>query len=319
MKRGESGINALLGIDKPCGMTSHDVVDHVRRALGERRVGHAGTLDPSASGVMLVGVGQGTRLMGLLTAERKTYRALVAFGCETDTDDGDGVPTRAAAVPPSLSNEQVARDMLASLVGEQDQVPPAYSAISVDGKRSYALARAGEAPELAPRHITIFSADLVELRVAAGSLVWVCDFTVSKGTYIRAIARDLGMAAGSAAHLAGLVRLSSGSLTLDECVSLDVIDRATSPEAILARALDPARTLGLPVRSLTSEELADALCGKTIAAGEVRVEDGSVRPSRPGERVSLVFDEKLYGVWDERDGRLHAKANFPEGILGVRL
>ena len=277
MRRGESGYNALLGIDKPCGMTSHDVVNHVRRALGERRVGHAGTLDPAASGVMVVGVGQGTRLMGLLTAERKRYTAGIIFGCETDTDDADGAPTVAAEVPERLGSEDVARGILAGFVGEQDQVPPAFSAISVDGQRSYALAREGKAPELAARRITVFSAKLVEIASVEGQLSWVVDFDVSKGTYVRSLARDIGRAAGSAAHLVALRRTQSGSVGLDACLALDAVDAAQDSAEVLAHALDPVAALGAPVRQLSAQEAADAACGKVLAAGAWQMEQSAPR------------------------------------------
>ncbi|MGI6229634.1 MAG: tRNA pseudouridine(55) synthase TruB [Tractidigestivibacter sp.] len=318
MKRGESGIDALLGIDKPCGITSHDVVNHVRRAMGEKRVGHAGTLDPAASGVMVVGVGQATRLMGLMTAERKLYRAVVVFGCETDTDDGEGAPTVASPIPQRLADESVARELLASFVGEQDQVPPAYSAISVNGQRSYALARKGKAPDLAARRITVYSATLVESRYAPGALAWVCDFEVSKGTYVRALARDLGRRAGSAAHLGELRRLRSGAIAVEDCLKLDAIDSAASPDELLAHALDPARSLGLPLRQLSQEEVSWAMNGKALEAGVVSGMDGEKREPRSGERVSLVRDGSLFGVWHEDHGRLRSDVNFPRGIVGVR-
>ena len=318
MRRGESGNNALLGIDKPCGMTSHDVVNHVRRALGERRVGHAGTLDPAASGVMVVGVGQGTRLMGLLTAERKRYTAGIIFGCETDTDDADGAPTVAAEVPERLGSEDVARGILAGFVGEQDQVPPAFSAISVDGQRSYALAREGKAPELAARRITVFSAKLVEIASVEGQLSWVVDFDVSKGTYVRSLARDIGRAAGSAAHLVALRRTQSGSVGLDACLALDAVDAAQDSAEVLAHALDPVAALGAPVRQLSAQEAADAACGKVLAAGTVRMADGTERAPLPGERIAMVFDQRLVGVWSCGRRGLACEVNFPAGITGVR-
>ncbi|MDD7112479.1 MAG: tRNA pseudouridine(55) synthase TruB [Coriobacteriaceae bacterium] len=318
MRRGESGVNALLGIDKPCGMTSHDVVNHVRRALGERRVGHAGTLDPAASGVMVIGVGQGTRLMGLLAAERKRYVAEIIFGCETDTDDADGAPTVAAEVPERLASEDVARRVLAGFVGEQDQVPPAYSAISVGGQRSYALAREGKAPELAPRRVTVFSAELVGTSSVEGGLGWVVGFDVSKGTYVRSLARDIGRAAGSAAHLAALRRTRSGLVGLDACLPLGTVDAARDPSEVLAHALDPVAALGAPVRQLSAREAADAACGKAVSAGAVRDADGATRAPRGGERVAMVFGRRLVGVWVCGEGGLACEANFPAGITGVR-
>lgn len=309
MRRGTSGINALLAVDKPLGMTSHDVVSHVRRALGERRVGHAGTLDPDASGVLVVGVGQGTRLMGLLTAERKGYVGLVAFGSETDTDDAEGQVTRTADVPDWVRDEQAARERLAAIEGASMQVPPAYSAISVNGVRSYARARAGEDVELEARPVSIHSAQLVAIQDVDGQPAWLCAFDVSKGCYIRAIARDLGRSCGTAAHLAGLKRTSSGNVSLSSCVSLDTLEQR-GPELLATDALDPAACLGLPVRRLTEPELADASCGKRLPVGDVAVEDGG--------RVSIVRDGRLFGVWERRGSSLVSSTNFPAGVTGVR-
>lgn len=309
MRRGTSGINALIAVDKPLGMTSHDVVSHVRRAVGERRVGHAGTLDPDASGVLVVGIGQGTRLMGLLTTERKGYVGLVVFGEETETDDAEGAVTRSAEVPAWAWDEDAARERLAGIEGACLQVPPAYSAISVNGVRSYARARAGEHVELEARPVTIHSASLAAIQDVDGRPGWLCAFDVSKGCYIRAIARDLGRACGSAAHLAGLRRTSAGSISLSSCVSLDELEQRGF-ELVAARALDPAASLGAPVRVLTSSELADASCGKHIPVGDVNVEEGG--------RVCLVHADKLYGVWTRRADELVSSTNFPAGIMGVR-
>ena len=179
--------------------------------------------------------------------------------------------------------------ILAGFVGEQDQVPPAYSAISVDGQRSYALAREGKAPELAARRITVFSAKLVEIASVEGQLSWVVDFDVSKGTYVRSLARDIGRAAGSAAHLVALRRTQSGSVGLDACLALDAVDAAQDSAEVLAHALDPVAALGAPVRQLSAQEAADAACGKVLAAGTVRMADGTERAPLPGERIGWVL------------------------------
>lgn len=371
MRRGTSGINALIAVDKPAGMTSHDVVARVRRALGERRVGHAGTLDPDATGVLVVGVGQGTRLMGLLTAEHKGYVGLVAFGSETDTEDAAGAVTRVAEPPAWALDDQRARACVEGLVGEHDQVPPAYSAISVGGVRSYARARAGEQVELPPRRVTIYDAQLLSVgasvpgmgsagvggpgagagsdagsagagvsgcdgtsasacpdaserdRAEAGegpaatapapaAVTWLCSFDVSKGCYVRSIARDLGRACESAAHLAGLRRTRSGAVTLGDCVSLDDLEREGAG-IVATCCVDPVRALALPVRTLDEREAADAANGKSLALGSM----GSAAPSE-GDCVALVSADRLVGVWKRRGDRLVCDVNFPGGITGVR-
>ena len=180
MRRGESGLSCLVAVDKPLGLTSHDVVSRVRRSVGERRVGHAGTLDPLATGVLVVGVGQATRLLGLLSLDEKGYEALFSFGRETETDDAEGATRREAPVPPQLADEAFARRAVEGLVGEVDQVPPAYSAISVGGRRAYDAARSGSAVELAPRHVRILEAGLLAVEEApVGSLAWRVSLRVS--------------------------------------------------------------------------------------------------------------------------------------------
>ncbi len=311
MKRGSSGLNLLLGVNKPRGMSSHDVVNVVRRAIGERRVGHAGTLDPAADGVLVVGVGQGTRLMGMLTADSKSYVATIRFGYETDTDDAEGERTVGAPISDGLRDPIRAQELLDSFLGEQDQVPPAYSAISVGGKRSYARARAGETVVLPARRVRIVAAQLLSIEDEQNgdenSLCWQCAFTVSKGTYVRSIARDLGRRAGSAAHLARLCRTASGTVTLARCVTLSQIQDA-GPTGIGNLSLDPVKALGVPSRKIEGREVADMACGRAIEA------NGIAR----GQQVAMVRDGRLWGVWESDGIRILAKANFPDGIEGVR-
>ena len=317
MRRGTSGINALLAVDKPCGMTSHDVVSRVRRALGERRVGHAGTLDPDASGVLVVGVGQATKLLGMLTLDRKSYRARIEFGSQTTTDDAEGEVIASSVVPPELFDTGVAARAVAGLVGELD--PPAFSAISVGGKRAYALAREGKEVKLSPRHVTIHEAGLLSV-VGEGTvespLVWECDFDVSKGTYIRSIARDLGLKLGTHAHLCGLRRTSAGMVGIADCVSLDELAER-GRDLMADRALDPVACLGIATRAVEVAEIADITCGRHIPMGLVSL-DGVAREPRPGEPIALVWDHALVGVWQRRSADLVCSTNFAQAIEGVR-
>ncbi len=306
MKRGLSGINCLLALNKPRGMSSHDVVSRVRRILGERRVGHAGTLDPEASGVLVVGVGQGTRLMGLLTMDNKAYRAVIEFGSETTTDDAEGEVVRTAPIPPALHDFAHASEVVSSLVGTVDQVPPAFSAISVGGRRAYDRARHGEEVVLAPRRITINSSALVGI-MEKDPLSWVCDFDVSKGTYIRSIARDLGRSVGSAAHLSALERRASGTIDIASCVTLDALAEAGS-DSLGSLMLDPVQTLGYATLELDDKQLLDVQCGKRMRAPKALLE---------GTMVSLVHGTQLVGVWQKAGSALVCKANFPAGIDGV--
>ena len=318
MRRGSSGLSLLIGVNKPTGMSSHDVVGRVRRALGERRVGHAGTLDPEASGVLVIGVGPATRLMGYLTADDKGYVARIAFGSATNTDDAAGEVIRTAETPARLSDEAYASKVLEGIVGSHMQVPPAFSAIHVDGRRSYAMARAGEKVDLEPRQVRVFSAKLDAIE-QVDPPIWRCSLLVSKGCYVRSIARDLGEALGSAAHLCGLERTSSGPVGKAACVTLDELAEL-GPEGISARALDPVWALGIAVRAITADELESVRCGRPIDAGMVRDPLSPSQPRRPhdGELVSLVVGDRLMGVWECAGSRLRTSANFSTGVTGVR-
>lgn len=290
-------------------MTSHDVVACLRRILGERRIGHAGTLDPAATGVLVLGVGQATRLLGVLTLDEKRYLARIRFGAETTTDDAEGEVRMQAPVPPFVLDPDYARERVERLVGARDQVPPAYSAISVGGVRSYARARRGEDPELPSRHVTIHEALLIGVTDDDGPC-WDVALTVSKGTYVRSIARDLGRELGCGAHLASLRRLAAGAVTVGECLELDDA-RQGGLSAVRSHLLDPARLLGVPVRNLDTRELALAMNGRSLKAGGQVLQEGG--------RVALVHGGLMVGLWKRRGDELVCELNFPKGIEGVRI
>ena len=313
MARRPSAFSALIAVDKPAGMTSHDVVSHVRRAVGERRVGHAGTLDPAATGVLVVGIGQATKLLGLLTLDRKGYRATFQLGAETTTDDAEGEVTRTAEVPDELLDGR-AYPIVSGLVGWHDQVPPQYSAVSVNGRRAYDAARAGEEVELAARRIRIYDASCCGVDPEART--WELDLDVSKGTYVRSIARDLGRDLGCLAHVSELTRTFAGPVTLADCVSLAEL-QAGGADLVRERCLDPAAVLGLAARELTLGEISDVTNGRRIPLGTVRQGVVSREPAQ-GERVALALGGGLAGIW-RRDGRhLVCETNFPQAIEGVR-
>ncbi|GAA4806677.1 tRNA pseudouridine(55) synthase TruB [Nocardioides caeni] len=230
----ESG---LVVIDKPAGITSHDVVARVRRALGTRKVGHAGTLDPMATGVLVLGVERATRLLGHLMLTEKTYSATVRLGQTTTTDDAEGevVATTTAA---DVAEGDV-RSALASFEGEIEQVPSTVSAIKVNGKRAYALARDGEQVELKARPVTIHEIAVGELQRVGDLLDVEIRVRCSSGTYIRAIARDLGAALGVGGHLTALRRHSVGAFTLDGA-NTDFEHLTLTPLADAARSTFPA-------------------------------------------------------------------------------
>ena len=223
-------VSGLVVVDKPGGMTSHDIVGRVRRLAGTRKVGHAGTLDPMATGVLVVGVERATRLLGHLMLTEKSYDATVRLGVTTTTDDaeGDVVTTHEVDV-----SEDAIREALAGFVGEIDQVPSAVSAIKVDGRRAYDRVRAGEEVVLEPRRVTVHELSVLDVRGADVDISVSC----SSGTYIRAIARDLGERLGVGGHLTALRRTAVGPFGLDESRSLDQLadDFAVVPIAEVAR------------------------------------------------------------------------------------
>jgi len=218
--RREVPLSGILNVDKPPAMTSHDVVDAVRRVSGQRKVGHAGTLDPMATGVLLVCLGQATRVAEYLMAGRKRYRATIVLGTSTDTYDAEGQPvTRGGSIDFERQEVEVA---LAGFVGSIEQVPPMYSALKRDGQPLYKLARQGKTVERKPRPVEIDEIVLLNWTPPALTL----NVTCSPGTYIRSLAHDLGLRLGSAAHLGALVRLSSGRFSLEDAISLERLEEA---------------------------------------------------------------------------------------------
>ncbi len=269
------GLDGILVVAKPAGPTSHDVVALVRRLAATRRVGHGGTLDPFASGVLPIFLGHATRVVEYHLGDRKAYRATVCFGASSTTDDLEGERTPANGPAPSRGAVEAA---LIDLTGQLSQRPPAYSAIKVGGRRAYAMARAGETVVLAPRDVTIHRADLVSWDDEDPDRpVAVINVACSAGTYVRALARDIGEAVGSAAYLGALTRTASGPFELGDATALDEIRAAaaTDPTGLLPllRPID-AGLETLPIVILTDDEVA------AIARGQfVRPVAGLARPA----------------------------------------
>jgi tRNA pseudouridine55 synthase len=245
---GGPATSGLVVVDKPPGMTSHDVVARVRRLAGTRKVGHAGTLDPMATGVLVVGVERATRLLTYLVGAEKDYLATIRLGVVTLSDDADGEVLRRPGAA-GISAAAVAAGV-GKLTGEIRQVPSAVSAVKVDGKRAYARVRAGEELELAARDVTVRRFDVLDLRSAVdpeGTEVLDVDIavTVSSGTYVRALARDLGADLGTGGHLTALRRTRVGPYGLAGALTLEAAAEgfAVLPMADAARAAFPAREL----------------------------------------------------------------------------
>jgi len=229
-------LHGLLAIDKPAGPTSHDVVARVRRLAGQREVGHGGTLDPLATGVLVLGLGAGTRVLEYLARAPKRYLATIRFGSATDTYDAAGNITTTAEWQ-HLTPAAIAA-ALASFRGTFMQRPPAFSAVKHEGRAAYVAARRGEAVELAPRQVTIYQLEIVDVALPDVTL----DVTCSGGTYLRSLAHDLGRALGSAAHLAALRRTEAGGFTLADALPLATL-AAGGRELIAERLHAPDRAL----------------------------------------------------------------------------
>jgi len=226
-------MDGILNINKPTGMTSHDVVAKVRKLLKQRRVGHAGTLDPAASGVLPICVGHATRVAEYLSESGKAYRATIIFGTVTDTYDSEGTILRTAS-PQDLTLAKI-EAILPAMLGEQMQIPPRYSAIKLQGQPAYKRARAGEEVAMEARPITIYQLEIIDWQLPILTLAIEC----SKGTYIRSLAYDLGEKAGCGAYLGGLVRTRSGPFALPECITLEQLAEATA-QGTLEQFLYPA-------------------------------------------------------------------------------
>ena len=278
----------LLLVDKAPGLTSHDVVARARRVLSVRKVGHAGTLDPMATGLLILGVGSATRLLGLVGGHDKTYEATIRFGQTTVTDDREGevlTTTSAAAV-----DDDAVRAALAAQTGPLQQVPSSVSAVKVDGRRSYDRVRAGETVELAPRSVTVHRLDVHRIDRPTPDLVDV-DVTVActAGTYIRAIARDAGALLGVGGHLTALRRTQSGPFAIERAAPVE--DAAAALAAGGGAGVLPlpdAATTVFPTRSVTAEEATALTYGQRIPATGAPGPHAAVDPD--GRLVALVED-----------------------------
>ena len=238
----------LVIVDKNEGITSHDVVSRCRKLFNTRRVGHAGTLDPMATGVLVVGVERATKLLGLLALTTKSYTATIRLGAATDSDDRMGEVISSADAS-SITDEQIAATV-ATLTGDIEQVPARVSAIKVDGKRAHALARTGEEFELAARQVTVSRFDVLARRDEGEFVDLDVVVDCSAGTYIRSLARDLGAALGVGGHLTALRRTAVGPFTLDHTRTLDQM--AERPE--LSLTIDEAALISFPHRDIDDDE-----------------------------------------------------------------
>lgn len=289
-------MDGILIINKPTGMTSHDIVAKVRRLLKQRRVGHAGTLDPAASGVLPICVGHGTRVAEYLSESGKEYRATLVLGIETDTYDVEGEVTRTASVD-EVELAQI-EPALARLRGPLMQVPPRYSAIKIQGQAAYKRTRAGEELELEARPVEISRLEVVSWEKP----ILVLDIACSKGTYIRSLAFDLGRLLGCGAHLGGLVRTRSGPFSLAESVSLEELASACEQGRVAGLLQLPDKALErYPALRLSAEEAARVLHGNPFAYPVDETEKTLARVYNPGgDFIAIAAWEPQMGRWQPK-------------------
>jgi tRNA pseudouridine55 synthase len=317
--------SGLVIVDKPGGITSHDVVARIRRLARTRRVGHAGTLDPMATGVLVLGVEKATRLLGHLMLTEKTYDATIRLGQSTSTDDAEGEPTGTALRPASQVTREALEGEIAKLTGDILQVPSSVSAIKVNGQRAYKLTRAGEAPELAARPVTVYEFRVTAVRADGDFLDVDATVRCSSGTYIRALARDLGAALGTGGHLTALRRTAVGPYTLAQAHTLKELEdqnqndpergRLTpGPDAIspVVIPLAEAAAAAFPRVDLSADEARRLAQGARLPLPPHRPQDGlPTAANGPGTPLAAFApDGALVALVTEEGGRLRSLAVF---------
>ncbi|MCV7171313.1 tRNA pseudouridine(55) synthase TruB [Mycobacterium manitobense] len=273
----------IVVVDKPAGITSHDVVGRCRRVFGTRKVGHAGTLDPMATGVLVVGIERATKILGLLTAADKSYSATIRLGQTTTTEDAEGEVLQTISAT-AVDDAQI-EAAVAALRGDIEQVPSAVSAVKIGGERAYKLVREGRTVELPPRPVHVERFDVTAVRRDAAGFVDVdVDVSCSSGTYIRALARDVGAALSVGGHLTALRRTRVGRFGLDEARTLDALAEQPS----LSYSLDEACLQGFARRELTDEEAESARHGRALRPAGI---DGVYAATAPDGRVMALLTD----------------------------
>ncbi|WP_229054247.1 tRNA pseudouridine(55) synthase TruB [Aeromicrobium sp. Leaf350] len=280
----EEAVPGLVVVDKPSGWTSHDVVGRGRKLAGTRKVGHAGTLDPMATGVLLLGIGRATRLLGQLQLTDKEYVATIRLGRSTVTDDAEGEVLEDVAAG-HVTREQVEAAMV-PLRGTIQQVPSAVSAIKVDGQRSYARVRAGEQVALESREVTVDDLSITDLRVEGEVVDVDVHVACTSGTYVRALARDLGAALGVGGHLTMLRRTRVGPFTLDHAATIDEL-----AEQWRVISLDDATRIAFDSYDLSEAEAADVMFGRTLTGIDLGA-PGTVAVFDPTGRFLALYEQR---------------------------
>ncbi len=310
-RRKGNPIHGWVNFDKPYGMRSTQAVGKVRWLYGAQKAGHAGTLDPLASGILPIALGDATKTVPFLVEANKTYEVVIKFGERTDTLDAEGKIVATSRVRPTKEQIQTA---LPSFIGEISQTPPAYSAIKIDGKRAYALARAGEAVEMKPRPVQIYELELVETTNSTATLRVLC----GKGTYIRSLARDLAFALGTEGYVENLRRTAVGPFTQSTAFSLDAMEELGHKGGVLEALLAVSTALDdIPALAVTDDEEFHLRQGRAILVhpSQFATLRACFRPRQIGDLDASRFvlakrDEREIALCEARAGQLRPKRVF---------
>ena len=289
----QNAISGVLVVDKPVGLTSHDVVQIIRKGTNIRRAGHTGTLDPRASGVLVILIGPAVRLSEYVSASDKRYQAVVRLGTRTDTYDADG---RVISTSPVNITEQQFEDALKQFIGTIEQVPPPYSAVKIKGRKAYEMAREGEEVDLSPRTIQVYNLELLEWAPPEA----VIDVYCSSGTYVRSLAHDLGETLGCGAHLVGLRRTKSGRFTLRDAVPLRKMREHFENGTWYQLLIPAAEALSdWPAVELTSDQMEAVRHGHRVpgSSNQGKLARGI---SEQGELVALLEFDDTTNEWQPK-------------------
>ena len=297
----ENSLNGFLIIDKPSGMTSHSVVHQIRKITNTKKVGHAGTLDPDATGVLVVGLGKATRLITYLVSDNKTYQATIRLGISTSTDDREGEILK--TVDCSNLDENEINSVILNFIGDIDQIPSAVSAIKINGQKAYDLVRKGEKVELKPRKIHISAIDIHEIKKVNSYIDLNLTIHCSSGTYIRALARDIGEQLKVGGHVTNLRRLQSGQWNISDAKKIEELKVDNLPLISMAEIA----TTMFPSVKVEFEEIQDLIHGRYVR-----------KTHEPAETIALIDKKPSLVALAHGDGvMLKPQIVFATGISGV--
>ena len=303
-RKGEA-VSGWICLDKPAGLTSTQAVSRVRRAFDAQKAGHAGTLDPLATGILPIALGEATKTVPFLMEAAKTYRFAVEWGRSTASFDREGATTEVSDVRPTRAQVEAA---LPAFVGEIEQIPPAFSAVKVDGERAYDLAREGLTPDLAARRVVVHAAAVVAQPDADHAEI---ELDCGKGTYVRALVRDLAAVLGACGHVSALRRTRVGAFGLDRAISLEKLEETCHSGARL-EALLPVETAldDIPALAVTDEDAFKLAQGRSIVLLPRQAEALKARLTQGSRIVSVFHDEKIVALCEMRAGRLNPTRVF---------